>query len=229
MDCSLPSSSVHGILQARILERVAISFSRGSFWPRNRTQVSCIAGRFFTDWSMREIQFNVYKITNKYNNIYILENYHHCNTSIIIIFFMCAVRTTKIYFLSNFQYNTVNYILYIRSPEIISLITGGMYILNNISSFSPDPTPVSGNCYFALYFCKFGCIRCHISVQVSSVTQSCLTLCNPMTAAHQASLSIINSQSLLKLISIETVMASNHLILCCPLLLLPSIFPSMGV
>ena len=45
---SLPSSSVHGILQARILEWVAISFSRGSSWPRNRTQVSCIAGRYFT-------------------------------------------------------------------------------------------------------------------------------------------------------------------------------------
>ena len=49
------------------------------------------------------------------------------------------------------------------------------------------------------------------------------------TAAHQASLSITNSQSLLKLISIESVMPSNHLILCCPLLLLPSIFPSIRV
>ena len=47
------------------------------------------------------------------------------------------------------------------------------------------------------------------------------------TAACQASLSITNSQSLLKLISIELVMPSNHLILCCPLLLLPSIFPSI--
>ena len=49
MDCSLPGSSVHGILQARILEWVAISFSRGSSQSRNRTQVSRIAGRFFTD------------------------------------------------------------------------------------------------------------------------------------------------------------------------------------
>ena len=48
MDCSLPDSSVHGILQARILERIAILFSRGSSQPRDRTQVSCIAGRFFT-------------------------------------------------------------------------------------------------------------------------------------------------------------------------------------
>ena len=49
------------------------------------------------------------------------------------------------------------------------------------------------------------------------------------TAACQASLSIINSQSLLKFMSIQSVMPSNHLILCCPLLLLPSIFPSIRV
>ena len=51
----------------------------------------------------------------------------------------------------------------------------------------------------------------------------------PWTAAHQACMSITNSQSLLKLISIKLVMPSNHLILCCPLLLLPSIFPSIRV
>ena len=48
MDCSLPVSSVHGILQARILEWVAIPFSRGSSQTRDRTQVSSIAGGFFT-------------------------------------------------------------------------------------------------------------------------------------------------------------------------------------
>ena len=51
----------------------------------------------------------------------------------------------------------------------------------------------------------------------------------PWTAAHQASLSITNSRSLLKLVSIESVMPSNHLVLCHPLLLLPSIFPSIRV
>ena len=45
MDYSLPGSSVHGIFQARVLEWIAISFSRGSSWPRDRTQVSCVAGR----------------------------------------------------------------------------------------------------------------------------------------------------------------------------------------
>ena len=67
------------------------------------------------------------------------------------------------------------------------------------------------------------------SVQFSSVTQSCPTLCDPMDGAHQASLSITNSWSLLKLISIESGMSSNHLILCHPLLLPPSIFPSIRV
>ena len=48
MACSLPGSSFHGIFQARILEWVATSFSRGSSWPRDQTRVSCIASRFFT-------------------------------------------------------------------------------------------------------------------------------------------------------------------------------------
>ena len=54
MDCSPPSSSVHGILQARILEWVAIPFSRGSSWFRDGTQVSCLAGIFFSVWATRE-------------------------------------------------------------------------------------------------------------------------------------------------------------------------------
>ena len=56
VDCSLPVSSVHGILQAGILEWVAIAFSRGSSQLRNWTEVSCLAGRFFTNWTTREAQ-----------------------------------------------------------------------------------------------------------------------------------------------------------------------------
>ena len=66
-------------------------------------------------------------------------------------------------------------------------------------------------------------------IQFSSVAQSCPTLCDPWIAARQASLSITNSRSLLKLTSIESVMPSSHLILCCPLLLLPPIPPSIRV
>ena len=54
MDCSLPGSSVHGIFQAIVLEWIAISFSRGSSWPRDRTQVSHIVDRCFTVWAIMQ-------------------------------------------------------------------------------------------------------------------------------------------------------------------------------
>ena len=71
----------------------------------------------------------------------------------------------------------------------------------------------------------YGCV----SFSFSSVSQSCPTLHDPMDHSMPASLSITNSQSLLKLISTESVMPSSHLILCRPLLLLPSIVPSIKV
>ena len=74
-------------------------------------------------------------------------------------------------------------------------------------------------CYnFSLY--QFGSVQSLSHVWLFAI---------PWTAARQASLSITNSQSLLKLMSIELVMPSNHLILCCPLFLPPSIFPSIRV
>ena len=54
-DCSLPGFSIHGIFQARVLEWIAISFSRGSSWLRDRTQVSRIVNRHFTIWATREV------------------------------------------------------------------------------------------------------------------------------------------------------------------------------
>ena len=54
VDCSPLGFFVHGILQARILEWVAISFSRGYSWPKNWTWVFCISGRWFINWAMRE-------------------------------------------------------------------------------------------------------------------------------------------------------------------------------
>ena len=64
LDCSPPGASVHGILHARILEWVAISFSRGSSWPRDRIQVSCIASGFCTLWVSREAQALTVNKTN---------------------------------------------------------------------------------------------------------------------------------------------------------------------
>ena len=66
-------------------------------------------------------------------------------------------------------------------------------------------------------------------VQFNSVAQLCPTLCNPMDCSVPGLLSVANSRSLLKLMSIESVMPTNHLILCCPLFLSPSIFPSIRV
>ena len=74
-----------------------------------------------------------------------------------------------------------------------------------------------------------GSNRIIMMIQFSSVAQSCVTFCTPWTAARHVSLSITNSQSPPKPMSIESVMPSNHLILCRPLLLLPSIFPSIRV
>ena len=58
-DCSPPGASVHGIFQARIMERVVIPFSKGSSQPRDQTLVSCTAGEFFTIWGTRETHFIV--------------------------------------------------------------------------------------------------------------------------------------------------------------------------
>ena len=75
-------------------------------------------------------------------------------------------------------------------------------------------------------FLEITCILQFNSVQLLSRVRLFAT---PWIAAHQASLSISNSRSLLKLISIKLVMTSNHLILCCPLLLPPSIFPQIRI
>ena len=127
MDYSLTSSSVYEMLQASILEWVAMSFSRRSSWPRNRTHVSyvsCIGRQFL---------------------------YHYC---------------------------------YLGSPHKMV---------------------------------QFSCSVMSNSLQVHRLQHT------------RFPLSITNSQSLLKLMSIESVMPSNHLILCGPLLPLPSIFPSIMV
>ena len=67
MDYSLPSSSVHGIFQAIVLEWIAISFSRGSSRPRDRTQVSRILDRRFTVWATREVKEETENVGLKLN------------------------------------------------------------------------------------------------------------------------------------------------------------------
>ena len=84
---------------------------------------------------------------------------------------------------------------------------------------------------YRVLYVRNSCSRLLMSLQFSSVQllSGVWLFATPWTAAHQASLSITNSQSLLKLMSIKLVMPSNHLVLCCPFLLLPSVFPSIRV
>ena len=81
-------------------------------------------------------------------------------------------------------------------------------------------------CYSVGYIIFHIGFSLHGSVQSLSRVQLFVT---PWTAARQASLSITNSRSLFKLVSIELVIPTNHLILCCPLFLLPSVFPSFRI
>ena len=101
------------------------------------------------------------------------------------------------------------------TPFIYSLCSIHTFIL----TFDPQ-----GSClvlgFFTFHLDQFS------SVQLLSRVQLFAT---PWTAARQASLSITNSRSLLRLMSVESMMPSNHLFLCCSLLLPPSIFPSIGV
>ena len=78
-----------------------------------------------------------------------------------------------------------------------------------------------------IYWYSYTYMHIHVDVHCS-VAQSCLTLGDPMDCSTPGSLSFSSSWSLLRLISIESMMPSNHLLLCCPLLLL-SVFPSFGV
>ena len=73
LDCRVPGSSVHRILQARVLEWVAISYSRGSSWPTDGSQVSYITSRFFTIWATREAQLQILwrKLSKRWFHLYV--------------------------------------------------------------------------------------------------------------------------------------------------------------
>ena len=83
MDCSLPGSSVHGILQARILEWVAIPSSRGSSQPKDPTQVSCLAGRFFTTESPRKHIYSWY-VLNYQHEKFEVTNFFRCDICVCV-------------------------------------------------------------------------------------------------------------------------------------------------
>ena len=108
-------------------------------------------------------------------------------------------------------------------PEILALDN---FVL---ASYLTLPPYIHGHIFLGIFISNITCFRIILqfsSVQLLSRVQLFVT---PWTAARQASLSITNSQSSPKLMSIESMMPSYHLILCCPLLLFPSIFPSISI
>ena len=103
MDCSLPGSSVPGILQARKLEWMTIPFSRGSSWPRDQTHVSCITGRFLTIWATREapLDYVVHAIPIHFAKFHSI----HLNECIYLLNLNCTSINYMYMFMHIYIYN----------------------------------------------------------------------------------------------------------------------------
>ena len=125
------------ILQARILEWVAVPFSRGSSWPRNRTWVSCIAGRFFTNWAIREALlytnyiFYTHPWTYTYKHIYLTlyrkKKSLSPNFPKIVKYYLCL----KYRYISTLS---LTYNIYFIFPILLLVYTFGIHkIVNNIT------------------------------------------------------------------------------------------------
>ena len=180
MDYSLPGSSAPGILQARILEWVAVPSSRISSQPRDRTQVSCIAGEFFT-WATTEVCVI---------NEHILSGFTRCS---------CVSS---------------------QSCGSEDLTCHGWVLCSGSDRWNQG----LGQAEFPYGGSEQESASKLSQFVVVAETLSCVRLLAiPWTAVCQASLSFTVFWSLLKLMSFELVMLSNHLIFCC-LLLLPSVF-----
>ena len=98
MDCCPPGFSVHEIFLANIPESVAISFSRGSSWPRDWTWVSCTAGRFFTNWTTREIHHSLLvEMQNDTNTLKVWQFHKTRYTNPEIVLLAICPNVLKIY------------------------------------------------------------------------------------------------------------------------------------
>ena len=145
VDCSPPGSSVHGILQARILKWVAISFSRGSSWPRDRTQVSHISGGCFNLWATWEALSMYAAATAKS-----LQSWPT----------LCSPIDGSLPGSSVHGIFQARVLEWVPSPSPLSMYSGCQYI---------DSCDVPSSPSSSLF---------RISVQFSSVTQWCPTLCD---------------------------------------------------
>ena len=234
MDYSPPGSSVHGISWARILEWVAISFFRGSSRPRDWTCLSYIAGRFFTIEPLpKNSTRSSLCIWNEIQNGKTLHDF--------------APSASPTIFIPGFVPTTLDFILFLKTLNLFfprSLCTCCSLCRRLsppllVSAFSWSCLSLKvreAHVYFFVrnlltLFIAIGLVLRQEPFKFSSVQllSPVRLFATPWTAACQASVSITNSRSLLKLMSIVLVTPSNHLILCRPLLLLPSIFPSIRV
>ena len=237
MDCSLPGSSVPGILQAGILEWVAISFSRRSSQPRDRTWVSHIAGRRFTIWATRKV-----KTAYKKSQIRAVttssagEGVEQRERSQVVTGTGDGTTTLEGGLAVSYKIKHTHpmwcnsHTLGIFPKEWKTYIHTNAYTWKFIAALSIPAKPwkslrcpSEGEWINKLAYPDNGIFS---SVQSLSRVQHFAT---PWIIAHQASLSITNSQSSLRLTSIESMMPSSHLILCRPLLLLLLIPPSIRV
>ena len=129
MDCSPLGSSVHVILQARILDWVAIFFSRGSSWPRDQTWVSCIAGGCFTVWATRE----GYEITQPIKtNHAIFQDFlsHFLRWSTLCLW--CVFLYKYIHFLpiiSTLNFATLNLLATLNDQTVEKKMEKGIWVL----------------------------------------------------------------------------------------------------
>ena len=247
-------------------------FSRGSSQPRDRTQVSLIAGRFFTIWATTEAFLWAGAASNLSASLRNL-----CFSAILRACCCCCCQVTSVVSDSvqphRWQPTSLprpwgspgkktgvgcRFLLQCRELESESEVTQSCPTLSDPMDCSLPGSSVHGIFqarvleWGATAFSSQSMLFTNIcgkkgekvgkmkgettenlylgSYSVRSVQSlSYVQLCDPWTAACQASLSITNSWSLLRLMSIKSVMPSNHLILCGPLLLLPSIFPSIKV
>ena len=229
MDCSPPGSSVHGILQARILEWVTTSFSRGTSQPMSWSQSPARQADSLsseTPGSEVKVALVVSDSLQPYQ-LYSPWNSPGQNSGVDSLSLLQRIQTQG----SNPGLPHCRQILYqLRykgSPRILE------WIACPFSSRSSWPRKQTGvSCIAGKVFTNWA-IREALqgSLWFSSVQllSHVWLFATPWTVERQASLSITNSLSLLKLMSIASAMPCNHLILCHPLLLPPSIFPRIRV
>ena len=202
IDCTQPASSVPVIFKAKILEWVAISYSRGSSWPRDPTHIPCVSH------TGRQILYHLSHQGSLWRNL----------------LFSRPVLSNSLW---------LHALQQTRPPCLLTISPfAQVHVHCTGDAIQPShPLMPSSSSDFSLsqhqrLFQWVGCLHQFSSVQSLSCVRLFLT---PWTTAHQASLSITNTRRSPKPMSIESVMPSNHLNLCHPLLLLLSIFPSIRV